>query len=130
MLERDFLMRQLLQLFEVLQSILRRRKKGEIAQAQDEVTYFYSILKLEEDAWALSIEQFYHLLADEKKLTNDQLEMVAYVLKEQGEMAGEEQIRLDFFRKAYFLLEKAERESITFSLERLMKLEELKERLN
>ena len=56
--------------------------------------------------------------------------MVGYVLKEQGEMESEEDKRTDYFRKAWILLDKVEKESITFSLDRLMKLGELKEYLN
>jgi hypothetical protein len=131
MLEKDYLMRQLMQLFEALQMIIRQRKKGENQLALDNIDYFYSILKMDNnEVNKLSIEQFFQLLITEKKLTNEQLEMVAYVLKEQGEMADSEENRVDFFRKAYFLLEKSERESITFSLDRLMKIEELKEYLN
>ena len=130
MLERDFLMRQLMQLFEVLQNIIRRRKKGENNQALEDISFFYSILKVEKEMGRLSIEEMMNWLVEEKKLVNGQLEMVAYVLKEQGELAENEDERVDFFRKSYFLLEKVERESITFSLDRLMKIEELKEYLN
>lgn len=130
MLERDYLMRQLMQLFEVLQNIIRRRKKGESNQAIEDISFFYSILKIDKDTGGMSIEQLMKHLVEEKKLTNGQLEMVAYVLKEQGELAETEDERSDFFRKAYFILEKVERESITFSLDRLMKIEELKEYLN
>jgi hypothetical protein len=130
MLERDFLMRQLMQLFEALQNIIRRRKKGENKQAWEDVSFFYSILKMDENTGKLNIEQLMNFLIEERKLTNEQLEMVAYVLKEQGEMAVDEDERVDYFRKAYFLLEKVERESITFSLDRLMRIEELKEYLN
>jgi hypothetical protein len=126
MLERDFLMRQLMQLFEVLQNIIRRRKKGENNQALQDITFFYSILKMDKDTGRLSIEQLMKWLVEERKLTNEQLEMVAYVMKEQGELAKDEGGRVDFFRKAYFLLEKVERESITFSFDRLMRIEELK----
>jgi hypothetical protein len=130
MFERDYLMRQLMQLFEVLQRIIRHRKKGESQLAEEDIRVFYTILKLEEDTVNLSIEALFDLLVERKRLSNEQIEMVAYVLKEQGELAGNETISLDFFRKAYFLLEKVERESITFSMDRLMKLEELKEYLN
>jgi hypothetical protein len=130
MFERDYLMRQLMQLFEVLQKIIRHRKNGENQLAEEDIRVFYSMLKLEEDAVSLSIEELFDLLIDKKKLSNEQIEMTAYVLKEQGELAGNETVSLDFFRKAYFLLEKVERESITFSMDRLMKLEELKEYLN
>jgi hypothetical protein len=130
MLERDFLMRQLMQLFEALQNIIRRRKKGETNQALEDISFFYSILKMDKDTGKLSIEELMKWLVEERKLVNGQLEMVAYVLKEQGELAEDEGERVDFFRKSYFLLEKVERESITFSLDRLMRIEELKEYLN
>jgi uncharacterized protein YutD len=56
--------------------------------------------------------------------------MIAFVLKEQGELADKELTKLDFFGKAYFLLDKVERESITFSMDRQMKMAELREYLN
>jgi predicted nucleic acid-binding Zn ribbon protein len=130
MLERDYLMRQFMQLFEALQNIIRRRKKGENKQALEDVSFFYSILKMDKDTGKLNIEELMKWLVEEKKLNNDQLEMVAYVLKEQGELAEYEEERSDFFRKSYFMFEKVERESITFSLDRLMRIEELKEYLN
>jgi hypothetical protein len=130
MLERDFLMRQLMQLFEALQNIIRRRKKGENNQALEDVSFFYSILKMDENTGKLNIEQLMKVLVEERKLNGEQLEMVAYVLKEQGELTADEVERVDFFRKAYFLLNKVERESTTFSFDRLMKIEELKEYLN
>jgi hypothetical protein len=130
MLERDFLMRQLMQLFEALQNIIRRRNKGENKQALEDVSFFYSILKMDENTGKLNIEQLMKVLVEERKLNSEQLEMVAYVLKEQGELTGDEDERVDFFRKAYFLLIKVERESTTFSFDRLMRIEELKEYLN
>jgi hypothetical protein len=56
--------------------------------------------------------------------------MIAFVLKEQGELAANELHKIDYFRKAYFLLDKVERESITFSMDRQMKMAELREYLN
>jgi len=129
MLERDYLMRQIMQLFQALERIIRLRKKGENKEALEEVSYFYSCLKIEDDVSAMSVEQLNHLLVFEKKLTNDHLEMVACVLKEQGEMTGDEATRMDFFRKSYILLEKVERESVNFSMDRLMRIGELKEYL-
>jgi len=52
------------------------------------------------------------------------------VLKEQGELSETEENKLNFFGKAYFLLDKVERESITYSMDRQMKMAELKEYLN
>lgn len=129
-IERDFLMRQMMQLFDVLQRILGLRIKGEKEEAEKQIRYFYTILKWESDIRKLSIEELISYVRDEKKLSNDQIEVLAFVLKEQGELAEQEDDRFDFFRKAYFLLNEVERESTVFSMDRQMKLTELKACLN
>ena len=117
-------------LFDVISKIIRHRKKGESENAQDEINYFYSCLKIDEDIKTMNIEALLDLLVNIKKLTNEHIEMVAYVLKEQGELSKTLEPKLDFFRKAYFLFDKVDRESITFSMDRQMKMAELKEYLN
>ena len=129
-IEKDFLMRQLMMLFEVIHKILRYRKKGDKGKALDQIQYFYNCLKIEDDVGRMEIEQLLQFLERDKNLNNEQIEMIAFVLKEQGELSEEIKLKLDFYRKSYFLLEKVERESITFSMDRQMKLAELREYLN
>jgi len=129
-IERDFLMRQLMMLFDVISKMIRHRKKGENEDAQEEINYFYSCLKIDEDVKTMDIETLLDLLVNIKKLTNEHIEMVAFVLKEQGELSEQTEIKLNFFRKAYFLLDKVDRESFTFSMDRQMKMGELREYLN
>jgi len=125
--EKDFLMRQLMQLFEVIGKIVRYRRRGENEKAEEQIRYFYTSLKVDTDVNKLTIEELSGLLQEEKKLSNEQIELFAFVLKEQGELAKNDDERLDYFRKSYFLLEKTERESTAFSMERQMKLSELRE---
>lgn len=129
-IQKDFLMRQLMMLFEVIHKILRHRKKGESKEAEDAIRYFYDCLKIDEDVQDFNIQQLVELLEDKKKLSNEHIELVAFVLQEQGELADDEDKRLDFFRKSYFLLDKVDREGISFSMDRQMKMAELKEYLN
>jgi hypothetical protein len=129
-IERDYLMRQLMMLFEVIQKIFNFRKKGEKEEAEEQIRYFYNYLKLETKFQEKNIESLLDYLVSEKKFTNDHLEMIAFVLKEQGELEVNASQKLDFFRKSYFLLEKVDRESTSFSMDRQMKLAELKEYLN
>ncbi|MCG6190438.1 hypothetical protein [Maribellus maritimus] len=68
-------------------------------------------------------------MVSQKKLTNEHLEMIASVMKEQGEMAETENKKLNYFNKAYFLLNKVEMESTSFSMDRQMKLTELRQSL-
>ncbi len=129
-IEKDYLMRQLLMLFEVIQKILRYRRKGEKEKAEEEIKYFYSTLKIEENIESMGIEQLIDFLEKTRKLTSEHLEMVAFVLKEQGELTENREKKLDFFRKSYFILDKVEHESTTFSMDRQMKIAELREYLN
>ena len=129
-IERDYLMRQLMMLFEVIQKILGYRKKGDKKGALQQIKYFYTCLDIGEDARTKSIGELLELLVDKKKLTNEHIEMVAIVLTEQGELAGEIEEKTDFFRKSYFLLDKVERESTSFSMERQLKMAKLREFLN
>lgn len=129
-IEKDFLMRQLMMLFDVIHKIIRHRKKGENEEAIDDIQYFYQCLNIETEIHSMSIENLLQFLESEKKLTNEHIEMVAFVLKEQGELSETKDSKLDFFRKAYFLLDKVDHESITFSMDRQMKIAELKEYLN
>jgi hypothetical protein len=56
--------------------------------------------------------------------------MIAFVLKEQGELSETDENKINYFRKSYFLLDKVDRESITFSMDRQMKMAELRGYLN
>ncbi len=127
--ERDYLMRQLMMLFEVIEKIIRYRKKGEKEKADDEIEYFYSSLNIEKEINSMGIENLLTFLESEKKLTNEHIEMIAFVLKEQGELSENIETKTGFFRKAYFLLDKVDRESFTFSMDRQMKMAELREYL-
>ncbi len=129
-IERDYLVRQIMQLFNVLQRILGLRIKGNKEEADEQIRYFYKILKWENDIRKLTIEELIRYVRNKKHLSNEQTELLAYVLKEQGELAEGEDDRLDFFRKAWFLLNEVERESTVFSMDRQMKLTELKAYLN
>ena len=129
-IEKDYLMRQLMMLFEVIQKILRYRQKGEKKPALDQIKYFYECLKIDKPVHDKGIKELMDYLVSERKLTNEHLEMVAFVLKEQGELEEGTSQKLDFFRKAYFLLDKVDRESTTFSMDRQMKLSELRTYLN
>lgn len=129
-IERDYLMRQIMMLLEVIQKIINFRRKRQYQDAEEQIDYFYTYLKLEKDMHDMNIEALLEYLVNEKKFTNNHIEMIAYVLKEQGELEENAAQKLDFFRKAYFLLEKSDRESTSFSLERQIILSELRNSLN
>ena len=61
-IEKDFLMRQLMMLFEVIHKILGYRKNGEKGKALDEIKYFYECLKIEVDINSMKIEKLIEFL--------------------------------------------------------------------
>ena len=128
--EKDYLMRQLMMLFEVIHKILGHRKRGENEEAEEQIQYFYNCLKIDDDVRELNIEELTELLVKRKKLSNEHIELLAFVIKEQGELEKDEKKRINLFQKSYFLLEKVERESTSFSMDRQMKIAELKQFLN
>ena len=125
-IERDYLMRQLMMLMEVISKIINFRKSGQLQQAGEEIMYFYNMLKLEADFHELSTEGLIDYLVNKKKLSNSQIELIAFVMKEQGEITEQPGLQQDYFHKAFFLLDKVDRESSTFSMDRQMKLAELR----
>lgn len=129
MIERDYLMRQIMQLLEIIQKILQFRKKGDKEEAEKQVDFFYKVLRLEPDIRQLSVSRLVETLVYEKKLTNEQLEMVAFILKEQGEMTDDATARIDYFTKSYIILQKVDREMISYSMDRAIKMGELREYL-
>ena len=119
-----------MQLVEVLAKVLRLRKEGNREEAEQQIRYFYSCLKVDEDVSKLSLDEVLQFLEKEKKFTTEQIELFAFILKEQGELTEDDTLRVNYFQKAHFLLEKVELRSVAFSMDRQMKLTELKSYLN
>ena len=90
-------------LFEVLQKILRNRKTGDKEKAFEQISFFYKTLKIDDDIDSMNIEQLIEFLERDKNMSNDQIELIAFVLKEQGELSEREKKRLDFFSKSYLI---------------------------
>ncbi len=127
--ERDFIMRQLMMLFSLLHKVIALRKKGEKEEAEETIHEIYTALKIEEDLSEFVLEDLLDFLEKQKGLSLEQLEVVALVLREQGELSNSETAKLNFFSKAYFILQKVDLNSVTFSITRQVALQELKEML-
>lgn len=125
--EKDYIIRQIMMLFEVLQRVLRLKKQGKNDEAIGEINTFYSMLKIDQGQIQGDTEKFIHYLESGKNLTPQQMEIVGFVLKEQGDLENSPNSKLNLFSKAYFILERVERGVIDYSVERQMKMAELKE---
>lgn len=128
-IEKDYIIRQLMMLFEALQKIMKLRKMERKDEAIEEICAFYAELKIDDEIETMEIEDLISFLEKEKNLTREQIEMVGYVLKERGELEDNPVSKTNFLSKSFFILQKVDRESITFSMDRQLKLAELKEML-
>jgi hypothetical protein len=124
-IEKDYIVRQMMLMFEALQKILRLRKENKNKEALFEIQNIYAMLEIDENIENMDIEDFIAFLETDKNLTRDQIEMVGYVLKEHGEIENDAFKKVNFFSKSFFILNKVDRESITFSMDRKIKLEEI-----
>lgn len=128
--ERDFIMRQIRLLFELIEKIIRSREKGNREEALKYIQVFYQQLKIDPVFQDTPLDDLLPFLRKQKNMTTDQIELLAFVLKEQGELSDMDAERLNFFRRSYILLEQVERDSLSFSMDRQMKIAELLEHLN
>jgi len=113
-------------LFEVIARIIRYRKNGQNENAREEIGYFYKCLAVEPDFVAMPAEEMMRYLTAGKNLTYEHIELIAFVLKEQGEISENDSEKLAYFSKSWFLLDKVERESTAFSVERQLRMAELR----
>ena len=125
-IEKDYLMRQLHMLFEVIRKIIQYRKKGEKDLALKQIEYFYECLKVNPDITSGDTGDLLKFLETARNFNNEQLEMVACVLMEQGYLSEDRARRLDYFSKAFVILENVENTSAMYSIERQIRLSELK----
>lgn len=128
--EKDYLMKQLNMLFEVIRKIILHRKKGEREMALKQIQYFYECLKVNPALTTGDTGELLKFLESARNFNNDQLEMVAFVLMEQGLLSEHREQQLDFFRKAYVILDDIDRSSAMYSIERQIRLSELKSLLS
>lgn len=129
-IERDYILRQIRLLFELIEKIIRSRQKGNRDEAIQLIQVFYKQLKVEQNLQEMALNDLLPYLTKERNLAVEQIELLAIVLKEEGECAPEDSQRQDYFQKAWFLLEHVEKESLTFSMYRQMNIAELKQHLN
>ena len=129
-IEKDYIIRQLMMMFEALRKILRLRIEGKKEEALEEIHHFYKTLRIDEDVENKEIKELISFLETDMKLTRDQIELVGFVLKERGELEDDRLKKMNYFSKSFFILEKVDRESIDFSMDRQIKLAELRDLLN
>jgi len=135
MYQKDYILRMIEMLGDMLAAIFGLVRKGDFEQATEKLErIYYDILK--EDASffkTISKEELTHNLLEEHNYTNGHLEILAELFNAEAELAaakGNSQECLEYSEKSLLLFEFIDRKQKTLSLDRLDKMTAIRERIN
>lgn len=134
MYQRDYILRMIEMLGDLIAGILGLIKKGNYKQASEQLgNIYYDMLK--EDASffrAIPEEELTHKLLQEHNYINDHLEILAELLNTEAELSlaqGNKAGSLEYSRKSMILFEFIDRENKTYSPDRINKMAAILERI-
>lgn len=135
MYQKDFLLRMIEMIAELVAGILGLIKKGDYKQASQSLDYAYSNF-LKQDASLLQSIPKAELTATllrEHNYNNGHLEILSELFYAQAELfyaQGKQTESLEFYEKSFILLDFITKESETFSLDKQSRLTALQERIS
>ncbi len=134
MYQKDYILRMIDMLGDLIAGIIGFIKKGEYKQASEKLgKIYYDMLK--EDAGFFRVipkEDLIYKLLHEHNYTNGHLEILAELFNVEAELAlaqGKKSVRLGYSEKSLVLFEYIDAEHRTYSSERLKKMAAIKERI-
>lgn len=134
MYQKDYILRMIEMLGELLTGIFRLIKKGEYRRASEQIgRIYYSILK-EDAAFFRTIPEadLTHKLLYEHNYTNSHLEILAELFNAEAELTfaqGKKSESIEYSRKSLILFEFIDADQKTYSLERINKMESIRKRI-
>jgi len=134
MYQRDFILRMIEMLAELVAGILGLIKKGDFQKASQSIDNAYQDL-LKQDAGffnKIPLNKLTDSLIQEHNFTNGHIEILSELFYTQAELSFVQQKyceSLEFYQKSFFLLEFVIKESQTFSFEKQSKISTLKNRI-
>jgi Family of unknown function (DUF6483) len=132
--QKDYILRMIEMLGELLTGIFRLIKKGEYRRASEQIgRIYYSILK-EDAAFFRTIPEadLTHKLLYEHNYTNSHLEILAELFNAEAELTfaqGKKSESIEYSRKSLMLFEFIDADQKTYSLERINKMESIRKRI-
>ena len=134
MYQKDYILRMIEMLGELIAAILGYIKKGQFEEASISLDNLYTTLLREDSSFFQNIpkEQLTGKLINEHHYTNNHLEVLAELFNAEGELRlaqkkGTECI--EYFNKSLLLFEFVETNSKSFSIERQNKIKTIKEKI-
>jgi hypothetical protein len=134
MYQKDYILRMIEMLAELIAAIFGLIKKGEYKHAGDQLSrIYYDILK-EDAAFFRTIPEgeLTHKLLREHNYTNGHLEILAELFNAEAELdlaQGKKEGSLEFSRKSLILFEFIDNEYKTYSAERINKIKAIRKRI-
>jgi hypothetical protein len=134
MYQRDYILRMIEMLGNLLAAIFGLMRKGDYEEATENLEHIYYDMLKEDAAFFRSIpkEDLMHKLLEEHNFTNGHLEILAELFKAEAELAaaqGNSQGCLEYSEKALLLFEFLDLQQKTLSMERLDKMSAIRERI-
>lgn len=134
MYQKDYILRMIEMLGELLAGIFGLIKKGEYRRASEQIgRIYYNILK-EDAAFFRTIPEadLTHKLLYEHNYTNSHLEILAELFNAEAELTfaqGKKSESIEYSRKSLILFEFIDADQKTYSLERINKMEYIRKRI-
>ncbi|MCX6329056.1 MAG: hypothetical protein NTZ85_06010 [Bacteroidia bacterium] len=134
MYQKDYILRMIEMIADLIAGILGRVKKGELKQASDELKRIYSDFLREDSSFFESIpeEELTDKLLQNHNYTNGHLEILAELFNAEAELRlAQSNITgsLEFSKKSLKIFEFLDNEQKTYSFERINKMEEIRKRI-
>lgn len=134
MYQKDYILRMVQMLAEMIAGILGLIKKGDYEKAEESINHiYYDLLKQDASFFkGIKKESLTNTLLQEHNYTNGHLEILAELFNVEGELLmkqGKAKESLEFFEKALLLHQFVIEQTSAFSIEKDSKVNELKERI-
>jgi hypothetical protein len=134
MYQKDYILRMIEMIRELIMGILGLIRKGDFEHAEKQIENLYSDFLKEDSAFfsKIPVENLTHKLLEEHNYTNGHLEILAWLLDTQAELErsrGNNKMFIEYSQKALILFEFLDNEQKTYSSERLEKIEGIKKRI-
>jgi hypothetical protein len=133
MFQRDYILRMIEKIGELIAGIMGLIRKGEIARASKELDEVYYLMLRQDSSFFSSIpaDKLTETLLQEHNYTSGHLEILAELFNAEAELRlarGDRKGSLEYSEKSLILFEFTDREQKTFSFEREEKISNIRKR--
>jgi hypothetical protein len=135
MYQRDYILRMIEMIGQLIATILGKIRKGEYETASQQLSnLYYDVLKEDASYFRnLAEKDMTRNILKKHNYTNDHLEILAELFNVEAELnlaRGDKRATMEFSRKSLILFDYIDSETKTYSLERINKMESIKKRLD